>query len=566
MNAAADRESRQAIARGLAAALDAALAPGASSQEFAAAREVASLLELDGLSHLLDAIAPHVGSGWPAEVEPAIGRVLRMAARCAAAGELEEFSDAERELDSLAEQLGDIEWHHAPSQAGVASAIPTIGAHAALADLPLADEASAALARRVRLSSPAAAALRAALDWIGGESGPRWPLSLEADDSALDVRCELLDGAGLRPAHEVLAAVEGSLGPAPSSAPQSGIRREWIVRVPVISGRANFIMLEQGDLRLAVPAHAVLRMQLASRVNAEADAAPRGAPLLAPLAPLASARADGPVLLLALGLKRAWLRTDRLVWRLPAEECAPIPEAVALGLARAVITEDGTVYAVADPGTLLAGVALPDSLPPPALIPARSRVAPPAPPPRAFTPEAPVQVSAPAEPAHVSAPVAPPPVIAPVANDTEELDEHSVRPLGEPAPDQVAVASLGARRALVAEDSFTARVFLTRLLEQQGFEVLAVERAAELDACLSRGPWHLLCVDVELPDARGEALLRSVRDRAPAGTPLVALLRDEEDAAAASRAGVSRTLRKPVSRESLEHMLARAGLARDAKP
>jgi DNA-binding response OmpR family regulator len=91
-----------------------------------------------------------------------------------------------------------------------------------------------------------------------------------------------------------------------------------------------------------------------------------------------------------------------------------------------------------------------------------------------------------------------------------------------------------------------------------------VDRAAELSAALAGGAWSLVCVDVELPDARGTSLLRSVRDRLPDGTPLVALARDDQDVAAARVAGVWRTLLKPVEPGALRRLLARVGLAERA--
>jgi CheY-like chemotaxis protein len=120
------------------------------------------------------------------------------------------------------------------------------------------------------------------------------------------------------------------------------------------------------------------------------------------------------------------------------------------------------------------------------------------------------------------------------------------------------------RRALVAEDSFAARVFLARLLGQLGYEVEAVERASDLERSLAHGPWDAVFVDVELPDARGAAFLAPVMSRLSRGARpalIAALTRDPGDDAEARAAGVPVVLRKPVSRPSLERVLAVAGLA-----
>uniref|UniRef100_A0A832HYJ5 Response regulator n=1 Tax=Eiseniibacteriota bacterium TaxID=2212470 RepID=A0A832HYJ5_UNCEI len=142
---------------------------------------------------------------------------------------------------------------------------------------------------------------------------------------------------------------------------------------------------------------------------------------------------------------------------------------------------------------------------------------------------------------------------APAASARSALTPADVEPLPASAP----------RRALVAEDSFAARAFLVRLLEQRGFEVEAVRLAADLDEALAAGGFGAVFVDVELPDARGASLLASVAARFERGAPpalVAALVRDADDEAAAARAGIAVTLRKPVDRAALDRALAAAGL------
>jgi len=119
------------------------------------------------------------------------------------------------------------------------------------------------------------------------------------------------------------------------------------------------------------------------------------------------------------------------------------------------------------------------------------------------------------------------------------------------------------RRALVAEDSIAARIYLVRLLEQQGYDVHAVATAAELRASLAEGPWTLVCADGGLPDGQGGAFLSELtRASATAGAALVALVRDADDESVARAAGVTMMLRKPFDREAFEQLLDR--LAPDA--
>jgi DNA-binding response OmpR family regulator len=147
------------------------------------------------------------------------------------------------------------------------------------------------------------------------------------------------------------------------------------------------------------------------------------------------------------------------------------------------------------------------------------------------------------------APEAPPEqALAPEA-PPEESSAPQPPPEETPAP---------APRALVAEDSITACIFLERLLVQRGFAVLTVGNARDLHMTVTRESWDLVLVDVDLPDAPSGSGLVDLAPRRADGTesPLVALVRDREDAALARAAGVLHVLRKPFERSDLDHVLA----------
>src|SRR5439155_727396 len=220
---------------------------------------------------------------------------------------------------------------------------------------------------------------------------------------------------------------------------------------------------------------------------------------------------ERPVVLLGLGLKRAFLSADRLVWRLPAEPVEPTPADPPAPFERAVHTAEGDLYWVAEPAILLRDVA------PPSILDLA----------RGLAPAAPPDVPTPSVPPIIAPPE---PVAAPADTRAAEVP---------PA----AGARPTARRALVAEDSITARIFLWRMLEQYGFEVHTVASVAELETALTRGPWSLICVDVDLPDGHAArhlgVLAETFSDR------LVALTRDAEDETAAAAAGARRLLPEP---------------------
>jgi len=140
-------------------------------------------------------------------------------------------------------------------------------------------------------------------------------------------------------------------------------------------------------------------------------------------------------------------------------------------------------------------------------------------------------------------------------------------PAPDPAPPErpfeAAPRSAG-RRALLADDSFVARIFLGRLLEQRGWIVESVADSASLWRELGHGPWTLVCADFALPDATGHAhvqrLVEHLRRTATAAT-FVVLTRDEEEERISREAGAALSLRKPFDAAHLDSLLARGSAA-----
>jgi CheY-like chemotaxis protein len=577
-----DRE----MTRGLCTALDAVIAGGPGPRVFEAARNVAQLLVLPGLDRLLAVMAAHPVAVMPPEQRHALDRLRRERDRAYAQSSLVSFYQSDRELAALASHLDGLDWKAASAEAP-AAATPqraresVIGFKDALGGGRYADEASEAAAGQVRLTSPVAAVLRAALDWLFGDPEQRAPLRVSEDGGTFEVECRGVDPGGLLAAHEVIASVGGSLNPA-----QNGDRGAWVLRLPAVAERELFLMLQQSDLRLALPWSNVLRIQLET-----AEGEPLAAPPLAPLRPLTGARRGRPVVTVGLGLRRGSLAVDRLVWRLAAEP-SETEDAVPPGTTRAVCTDDGEQFWVIDVARLMRDVPLPQEpgepesstaetpappMPAPPL-PA-ARVAPGAAPPRLIllhpdnvqpiddmpAPGVTINLDAPPKPPTTQdAPAAPaqipggPSSFAPPARPLP-----AARPRLSAAPEPGAIGSGHARRALIAEDSFMARIFLMRLLHAQGYNVHSVGNAQELRDALAGGTWALVCVDTDLPDARGAALLREVSDtqlEQTAPAVVVALVCDWTDQQQAAEGGVHRVLLKPFSQREVVALLERAGL------
>ena len=228
------------IALGLAEALAHALSAGATALALRAACDVADILELPGLGRLLREFEPRLGRPCPPELEPVRDRLLRMAARCRELGSLQPFNDTRAELEGLAGEVAALEW---TSGAEPGSGIATLSAAQALEDLALAGDRSEATARRVHLTAPVAASLRAALDWLAARR-----------DSRARSRCAQKSRCSRSPAKDSNRsassraardpAVDGNLGPALRSG-ETG----WIVRVPTVAQRDHFLMLNRRPAR-----------------------------------------------------------------------------------------------------------------------------------------------------------------------------------------------------------------------------------------------------------------------------------------------------------------------------
>jgi CheY-like chemotaxis protein len=311
-------------------------------------------------------------------------------------------------------------------------------------------------------------------------------------------------------------------------------------------------MLEQGTLPFAIPWHAVIRIRLARPEAIEQVARRGGYRVLSSWVEVPRGPRECPAVLIGLGLRRAYLLADRLIWRMaaepePASETAPGGS----GFSRTVRATDGALYWVADPVRLLEGVEAPPLLP--ALRGARTTGSRP-------MPSAPVPAPIPSAPGPIPlpAPRTTPVVTAePVgASGLPELRAEDIEPLPLPAPRREAAPR---RRAVVVEGTVVGRIFLQRLLESLGFDVETAENARELEQSLARGPWDLALIDVALPDSpRGEHLI-AVRARVDIKA-VAALVRDRGDEQAAAESGVVWSLRRPFERADLMQLLRHTGL------
>jgi CheY-like chemotaxis protein len=164
---------------------------------------------------------------------------------------------------------------------------------------------------------------------------------------------------------------------------------------------------------------------------------------------------------------------------------------------------------------------------------------------------APAQAAPPAAPAIAPAPRQAPPSPAWPSPSPLPSIRASATPEGSALP---------ARRALVADDSLVARIFLARLLERRGYVVELVGDAESMWNLLTHGPWALVCADVTMPDAHGRAHVERLLDfRAGCREPfrLIVLTRDVLEEEEAELAGAVLHLRKPFDPSALDQLLGR---------
>jgi CheY-like chemotaxis protein len=597
-----DVHARQ-IAAGLVAAVRGAIAaarrppeparPEAASLAWAAAADIAELLELPGLASLLGACAG-TPAGSSAAVDRALNRLARLADEAESHGDVRAFARADHELAALAAAPAAAEpTRPAPSRAAPAAAPapaptpvpvphPIAGApedvrslSVLLADFTFDDPAAVA---KAMVTLPVAAGLRAALDWIATDTGGR--LHVEVQDAAITLVTRAAQERGLGAAGAVMGLTGGALLPEPDG--------RWALRVPLHAAKPAFLLARQGELSLALPWHAVARLKIT-------DEASRGAmtePSLEPWSALARVRGERPAALLALGLSRAWLHLDHIVWRVfarpePAEAIDAVP-----GGRHVVRTEEGEVFRVVDVEEALQGVTplhtpAPAPRTPPADVPVEApgpaSLEPAGAPAQATTARVAASVPAPAVPgieaAKPSVPIvlgaefvralgarAAAKAVVPAAGASPAPAPHAEKPApellpaaGQATPEPAGPAPrAGVPRALVVDDSLVARMELGRVLERRGWEVEWVETAAEMWSVLPIGGWSVVFVDVSLPDARGRAHLKTLAAQQRVARPrfeLVALTRDESDERVVAEAGIGRMIRKPFAPGGVERAL-----------
>lgn len=118
------------------------------------------------------------------------------------------------------------------------------------------------------------------------------------------------------------------------------------------------------------------------------------------------------------------------------------------------------------------------------------------------------------------------------------------------------------KRALVVEDSATARKLLVRALEDLGFQVIQAENGADALAVIEReAAIDVALVDWNMPVLDGIAFVRKARQGKLAGTPMMMVTTEStlSQVKVALECGVEEFLMKPFEPEMLRDKLAILG-------
>ena len=129
-------------------------------------------------------------------------------------------------------------------------------------------------------------------------------------------------------------------------------------------------------------------------------------------------------------------------------------------------------------------------------------------------------------------------------------------------------------KALVAEDDFTSRLLLQKLLSPFGEVHVAANGAEALeafrDAKKSGEPYNLVCLDIMMPKMDGQEVLKEIRGLEEAdgidlgqGTKVImtTALKDRTNVLTAFREQCDAYLAKPIDRQKLVGCLKEFGLA-----
>src|SRR5690606_15967733 len=106
------------------------------------------------------------------------------------------------------------------------------------------------------------------------------------------------------------------------------------------------------------------------------------------------------------------------------------------------------------------------------------------------------------------------------------------------------------RRILIVDDASIIRSTLTTILENEGYEVVAVRNGRQALAQVAEEPFNLVLLDVKLPDVQGEELIAPLKQAQPdIGIVILTGQASKESAIRALNEGAAAYITKPWRNE-----------------
>ncbi len=114
-------------------------------------------------------------------------------------------------------------------------------------------------------------------------------------------------------------------------------------------------------------------------------------------------------------------------------------------------------------------------------------------------------------------------------------------------------STLNGIRAMVVDDDFDTREFLTFLLETNGAIVTTLDSASQAIRAIEQSPPDILLSDIGMPEMDGYALIQAVRTSKNASIPAIALTAyaADSDQQQALKAGFQRHISKPIDPDAV---------------
>ncbi len=112
------------------------------------------------------------------------------------------------------------------------------------------------------------------------------------------------------------------------------------------------------------------------------------------------------------------------------------------------------------------------------------------------------------------------------------------------------------KKVLIVDDEYLIRYSLQRLIEQEGYEVFTAASGQESLRLFEEQKPDIVILDIQLPDANGLVLLKTIKEINPAAVVIMATgSPDAQDIVEAKKMGALDYLEKPVNIDHLKTLV-----------